>query len=119
MKGFPSGVVCGDAEIIIAAYGTMGRVGRASVDHLREQGVKAGLVRPVTLWPFPYEVISRFAEKGAKFLTVEMSAGQMMEDVRLAVQDDSRVSFYGRTGGGVPSEEEIVSEAKRIQQGDE
>ncbi len=103
-----------DAEIIIVAYGTMGRFGRASVDRLREQGVKAGLVRPITLWPFPHKVISRLAAKSAKFLTVEMSAGQMVEDVRLAVQDDSRVSFYGRMGGGVPSEEEIVGEVRRI-----
>lgn len=103
-----------DADIVFVAYGTVARIARGCVDSLREKGVKAGLVRPITLWPFPYGAISSIAEKGALFLTVEMSAGQMVEDVRLAVQDDSRVYFYGRTGGGVPSEKEILAEAKKI-----
>ncbi len=105
-----------DADIVIVAYGTIGRMSRSSVDILRESGIKAGLFRPMTLWPFPCVPIGKIAEKGAKFLTVEMSAGQMVEDVRLAVQDDSRVSFFGRTGGGVPSEEEIAERAKKIQE---
>jgi 2-oxoglutarate ferredoxin oxidoreductase subunit alpha len=98
----------GDAETIIVAYGTVSRIARACVENLRAVGTKIGLIRPITLWPFPYEEISRAAKKGCKFLVVEMNAGQMVEDVRLAVQDDSRVVFYGRTGGGIPSEEEIM-----------
>ncbi|MFH1305917.1 MAG: 3-methyl-2-oxobutanoate dehydrogenase subunit VorB [Candidatus Omnitrophota bacterium] len=100
-----------NAEVIIVAYGTPGRMARACVDRLAEKGVKAGLIRPITLWPFPHETLRRSAQGATKFLVVEMSAGQMVEDVRLAVQDDSRVSFYGRAGGGVPAEEEIIRRA--------
>ena len=103
-----------DAEIIITAYGLVARIAKTCVDNLRENGIKAGLCRPITLWPFPYKEISCLAKKGAKFLTVEMSAGQMVEDVTLAVEDSSRVAFYGRTGGGVPTEEEIASEVKKL-----
>jgi 2-oxoglutarate ferredoxin oxidoreductase subunit alpha len=103
-----------DAGIIIIAYGTIGRIARACVDILEKEKIKAGLVRPITLWPFPYAEISRLADKGTKFLVVEMSAGQMVEDVRLAVQDDERVHFHGRTGGGVPTEEEIIGEIRKI-----
>ncbi len=103
-----------DAEIIIVAYGSMGRVSRACVDTLRGNGVKVGLIRPISLWPYPYSTIREAAEKDIKFLVVEMSAGQMVEDVRLAVQDDSRVSFYGRMGGGIPSEEEIIKQVEDI-----
>jgi len=102
------------ADVVIVAYGTVGRIARGCVDRLAGQGVKAGLLRPITLWPFPYDRLRELAAKGSRFLTVEMSSGQMVEDVRLAVQDDSRVSFYGRMAGGVPSEEEIIREAGRI-----
>lgn len=100
-----------DADIILVAYGSISRIARASVDTLRSEGIKAGLIRPISLWPYPYEAIEKHAKKGKKFLVVEMSAGQMVEDVRLAVQNDERVSFYGRTGGGVPQQEEIVKKA--------
>ena len=96
-----------DAERVIVAYGSVSRIGRSVVDELRAQGEKIGLARPRLLWPFPYEEIKRLSAKGVKFLTVEMSAGQMVEDVRLAVQDDKRVSFHGRMGGGIPEEEKI------------
>jgi len=98
-----------DAEQVIVAYGATSRIGRSCVDRLRGEGIKVGLVRPVTLWPFPYDEIRSLADKNASFLVVEMSAGQMVEDVRLAVQDDKRVSFYGRMGGGIPMEEDIMS----------
>ncbi|MFQ5952299.1 MAG: 3-methyl-2-oxobutanoate dehydrogenase subunit VorB [Candidatus Omnitrophota bacterium] len=103
-----------DADIIIVAYGTVSRVARACVDRLRGNGKRIGLIRPITLWPFPYKEIAKAAKKGCKFLVVEMSAGQMVEDVRLAVQDDTRVSFYGRTGGAIPGEEEVIKEIKKI-----
>ncbi|MFH1594469.1 MAG: 3-methyl-2-oxobutanoate dehydrogenase subunit VorB [Candidatus Omnitrophota bacterium] len=97
-----------DAKMIIVAYGTSSRIARACVDTLRECKIKVGLFRPISLWPFPYGELRAISKDGTKFLVVEMSAGQMVEDVRLAVQDDDRVSFYGRTGGGIPNEEEIV-----------
>ncbi|UCD55717.1 MAG: 3-methyl-2-oxobutanoate dehydrogenase subunit beta, partial [Candidatus Omnitrophota bacterium] len=103
-----------DAEIIIVAYGTSSRISRACVDRLRKDGIKAGLFRPISLWPFPYNAL-RLQDKGkTKFLVVEMSAGQMLEDVKLAVQDDKRIYFYGRMGGGVPGEEEIIEKALKI-----
>ncbi|MFH1798901.1 MAG: 3-methyl-2-oxobutanoate dehydrogenase subunit VorB [Candidatus Omnitrophota bacterium] len=99
-----------DADIILIAYGILSRIARSSVNALRNKGVKAGLLRPITLWPFPYKEISSCAVKGVKFLTIEMSSGQMVEDVRLAVQDDSRVYFSGRTGGGIQTEEDIIKQ---------
>jgi len=100
-----------DAEIIIVAYGTSSRISRASVNSLRKNKVKAGLFRPISLWPFPYHALKSQDKGKTKFLVVEMSAGQMVEDVRLAIQDDKRIYFYGRTGGGVPTEEEIIEKA--------
>lgn len=97
-----------DAEIVIVAYGTSSRISRAVVDSLRKKKIKAGLFRPMSLWPFPYKELKSCDNGKTKFLVVEMSAGQMLEDVRLAIQDDKRVDFYGRTGGGVPTEEEIL-----------
>lgn len=103
-----------DADIIIVAYGTISRIAKSCVDHLGGRDIKVGLIRPITLWPFPYAEISKHAKRGAKFLVAEMSAGQMIEDVRLAVQDDSRVAFSGRTGGGVHTEEEIITAIEKL-----
>ena len=103
-----------DANVIIIAYGTTSRISRSCVDKLRERKIKAGLFRPISLWPFPYNALRSLAKSGTKFLTVEMSAGQMVEDVRMAVSDDKRVHFYGRTGGGVPGEEEIIEKTLSI-----
>lgn len=100
-----------NAKIIIVAYGTSSRIGRASVDSLRKRGIEAGLFRPISLWPFPYEALKKLDKGNTKFLTVEMSRGQMLEDVKLAIEDKSRVHFYGRTGGGIPAEEAIVKKA--------
>jgi len=103
-----------NSEIVFVAYGMTSRICDACIDMLAEEGIKAGCVRPITLWPFPYEEISSIArnDKNKNFIVVEMSAGQMVEDVRLAVQDDKRVRFVGRMGGGVPTEEEIIIAVK-------
>lgn len=101
-----------DAAKIIVAYGSPGRIARSCVDTMRDDGDAIGLVRLKTLWPFPYAEIRKLAERGCEFLVVEMSAGQMVEDVRLAVQDDNKVSFYGRMGGGIPEEEVIIKKLK-------
>jgi len=102
------------ADLIIVAYGTSGRISKACVDKLRKDNITAGLLRPISLWPFPYEAIKSLDNGKTRFLVVEMSAGQMVEDVRLAIQDDKRVFFYGRTGGGIPGEEEVIEEARKI-----
>lgn len=99
-----------DAKVVVVSYGIASRISRACVDKLRKKGIKAGLFRPITLWPFPYSVLRSLRGDKMKFLVVEMSAGQMIDDVRLAVHDDDNVHFYGRMGGGVPSEEEITEQ---------
>ena len=97
-----------DSEIVIVAYGSVARIARASMTMARQKGLKVGLIRPITLWPFPDKLIESAAVSAKKFLVVEMSAGQMVEDVRLAVNGKVPVEFYGRMGGGIPSEEEIL-----------
>ncbi|MDD5438702.1 MAG: 3-methyl-2-oxobutanoate dehydrogenase subunit VorB [Candidatus Omnitrophica bacterium] len=103
----------GGARLIFVAYGTSARICRAVVDKLRQEGVKAGLFRPVSLWPFPYKKLKGLDKGTTVFFDVEMSAGQMLYDVRLAVADDSRVLFHGRMGGGVPEEADIINIAKK------
>lgn len=103
-----------DAEIVIAAYGTVARIAKTAIKILREGGIKVGLLRPISLYPFPYQVFSEMAERVKDILVVEMSMGQMIQDVKLAVCDESQVHFYGRVGGVVPSFDEIAAEVKRI-----
>ena len=104
-----------DAEIILVAYGTPARIAMSAARQLREQGIKAGVVRPITLWPFPHARIRELAEGCAKvFLTVEMSQGQMVEDVQMAVGERKPVKFYGRCGGVVPTVSEVRLAAEEI-----
>ncbi|MCL2538857.1 MAG: 3-methyl-2-oxobutanoate dehydrogenase subunit VorB [Oscillospiraceae bacterium] len=108
-----------DATIGVVAYGAAARVAGTAVDMARERGIRAGLMRPITLWPFPSAKIAECAAKGMKkILTVEMSDGQMVDDVRLAINGSIPVSFYGRTGGVVPTPLEIVSELEKCAGGD-
>lgn len=103
-----------DAEVIIAAYGTVARIAKTAIKVLRERGIKAGIVRPITVFPFPYETFRKAAESVNKILVVEMSLGQMVEDVKLGVCDKAQVRFHGRTGGVVPSYDDIVLETQRF-----
>ncbi len=102
-----------DADVIIAAYGTIARVAMSAIEAARAKGIKAGLIRPITLWPFPTDVFAKRAETAACFLSVEMSMGQMVEDVRLSVNGEKPVYFYGRTGGMVPEQDAIVAEIEK------
>ncbi len=102
-----------DADVIIAAYGTIARVAMSAVEAARAKGIKAGLIRPITLWPFPEKVFAKRAETAKCFLSVEMSMGQMVEDVRLSVNGKKPVYFYGRTGGMVPEQDAIVAEIEK------
>jgi 2-oxoglutarate ferredoxin oxidoreductase subunit alpha len=106
-----------DAEIVLVAYGTMGRICRTVVRRARREGIRAGLFRPISLWPFPYEPLRKLAERVPVLLTVELSAGQMWEDVRLAVEGRARTPFYGELGGVVPTPDEILSEVRRYVRG--
>ena len=103
-----------DAEYVIAAYGTTARIALTAIRQARAQGVKAGLIRPITLWPFSSEVFARAAQKAKKFLTVEMSLGQMVDDVRIAVNGARPVEFYGRTGGVIPGVGEITRQILKL-----
>ena len=103
-----------DAEIVVVAYGVAARIVRSAVNKARDECIKAGLIRPITLWPFPTEQISKAADELRIFLTVEMSCGQMVEDVKLAVAGKAPVLFYGRPGGGVPTVEEILERIKEL-----
>jgi pyruvate/2-oxoacid:ferredoxin oxidoreductase alpha subunit len=105
---------CDDAEIILIGYGIVSRVLKSAVDALRADGIKACLLRPITLFPFPEKEINDFALKKIKILVVELSNGQMVDDVRLAAKDKVPVTFYGRMGGVVPDIDEIIREVKKI-----
>ncbi len=106
-----------DADYVIAAYGTIARVAKTAILALREEGIKVGLIRPITLWPFPTAAFKKAAETAKGFLTVEMSMGQMVEDVRLAVNGKKPVEFFGRTGGIVPSPDEICDAIRAMKEG--
>jgi 2-oxoglutarate/2-oxoacid ferredoxin oxidoreductase subunit alpha len=102
-----------DATIIIVAYGTVARIARTTVKMARSEGIKLGLVQPITLWPFPYAALRALSGRVSTILTVELSAGQMVEDVRLAVGDRAKTPFYGVLGGLVPTPKDILREVKR------
>ena len=97
---------------VICAYGTVARICKTAIRDLRKQGMKVGLFRPITAWPFPVEALERVVAPTKLFFAVEMSMGQMVEDVRLVVGGRKPVKFYGRTGGIVPTVEEIVAQVK-------
>jgi 2-oxoglutarate/2-oxoacid ferredoxin oxidoreductase subunit alpha len=103
-----------DAEILVVAYGLVARIAHKAVETAREEGMKVGLLRPITVYPFPYAPIRSIAERVGAVLTVEMNAGQMVEDVRLAVEGRAPVSFYGRMGGIIPAPDEIVRELRAL-----
>ncbi len=103
-----------DADIITVAYGASARVTRSAVNMAREKGIKVGMIRPITLWPFPEKTISATADKVNKMLVVEMSMGQMVEDVKLAVNGKCDVEFYGRTGGIIPKPREVFEQIELL-----
>lgn len=99
---------CDDAEYLFVAYGSSARICQKSMKLLREKGVKIGLLRPITLFPYPSEAIAKLTGKLKGILTVELNSGQMVEDVRLAVNGKVPVEFYGRFGGAIPSPEDVI-----------
>lgn len=105
---------CDDADLIIVAYGTCSRVSGAAMRIARDKGLKVGLLRPITLWPFPTDVFSELSKKTENFLVVEMSCGQMIDDVKLATECRSKIHFHGRPGGGVPTPPEIYDKIKNV-----
>ena len=108
-----------DAEYIITAFGTVSRIARSAVDELREMGIKAGLFRPITVWPFPYEHLKAAAERECvkALLDVEANEGQMLEDVKLAVNGAKHVDFFGHCGSLMPTTEEIKAKILEMKEG--
>ena len=105
---------CDDADYLLVAYGSSARICQKSVQLLRAKGIKAGLLRPITLFPFPTKEINALADRVKGILSVEMSAGQMVEDVRLAVNGKRKVEHYGRFGGMIHSPEEVVEAVETL-----
>ena len=103
-----------DCDILLCAYGATARVVKSAVNSARELGIKAGMFRPKTLWPFPVKEINAAAEKASVILDVEMSMGQMIDDVKLAINCSKPVEFFGRTGGVIPTPAEILEEIKKL-----
>ncbi|XMB67432.1 3-methyl-2-oxobutanoate dehydrogenase subunit VorB [Mycoplasmatota bacterium zrk1] len=101
-----------DAEIVIVAYGTSSRICRSAMEILKEEGIKVGMIRPITLWPFPEKAFVEIPESVKGLLTVEMSMGQMIDDVKISNNGKLPVGFYGRCGGVIPEPEEIVNALK-------
>jgi len=103
-----------DAEIVLIAYGVAARIVQAAVRCARQEGIRAGWIRPITLWPFPVRPISDAAESLRVFLVVELSCGQMVEDVKLAVSGRSPVFLHGRSGGGIPAVEDVLDLIRKL-----
>ena len=103
-----------DADLVIVAYGTAARVARTAIERARAKGIRVGLFRPITLWPFPSHELARLSKHVGGILTVELSSGQMVEDVRLAVEGRCPVAFHGRMGGLVPTPDEVLGALKAL-----
>jgi 2-oxoglutarate/2-oxoacid ferredoxin oxidoreductase subunit alpha len=103
-----------DADIVIVAYGTAARIAKGAIKRLRDQGMKIGLFRPITLWPFPELKLRALSAKIKNYLVFEMSTGQMLEDVRLALQGYANIEFHGRPGGAVPTPAELANVVAKI-----
>lgn len=109
---------CDDAELVVTAYGASARVAKSAVMTARKQGLKVGLFRPKTLWPFPKKELNQAIAHASQLLCVEMSMGQMIDDVRLAINCSRPVAFFGRTGGVIPTPAELLAEIKKLMGGE-
>ncbi len=105
---------CDEADVVIVAYGTTARIARSAIEKCRRLGLRVGLLRPITLYPFPYAAFAPVVRRARALLVVEMSMGQMLDDVKIAVAGRRPISFYGRTGGIVPTAAEIVKQVQAL-----
>ena len=106
-------IECEDADYIIVAFGSLARICLKAQEMAREEGIKVGILRPITLWPFPSDIIAEYAKRVKGIISIELNAGQMVEDIRLAVNGTIDVKFYGRLGGIVPTPDEILDVIKK------
>ncbi len=109
--------LCDDAEIVITAFGATSRIVKSAVNKARAEGIKVGMFRPITLWPFPKAQLLDACKNAKNVLSVEMNMGQMVDDVKLALDCKIPVSFYGRTGGVIPTPNEVLAEIKKLNGG--
>lgn len=103
-----------DAQIVVVAYGASSRVAHSAVDAARAEGIKVGMLRPITLWPYPEKPLKKLAEKADKFLCVEMSMGQMVDDLKLAIECKKPVELLSHTGGIIPTPDEVLKKIKAM-----
>ena len=103
-----------DADIVLVAYGITSRICKSAVAAARAAGIKVGLLRPITLWPYPSGALAKLADTVKHFLVVELNMGQMVDDVKLSIECRRPVSFFGRTGGMLPTPDDVVEEIKKI-----
>lgn len=108
------GFMLDDAEIVVVAFGASSRISHTAVVKAREAGIKAGLLRPITLWPYPAAALQATLSHAKAFLSVEMNEGQMIEDVRLSIHDQRPVEFFGRTGGMIPTPAEVLGAIQKL-----
>ena len=106
-----------DADIVIVSYGITSRICKSAIEMARAEGIKVGLVRPITLWPYPKAALKKAAETAKHFLVVELNMGQMVDDVKVATECRRPVSFFGRTGGMLPTAEDVLAEIRKINGG--
>ena len=106
-----------DLDVLIVAYGTMARICKTAADEVKREKIKVGVFRPITLWPYPYEALAKEAKKAKQILVVEMSTGQMVDDVKLAVLGTKPIDFYGETGGVVPSPDNVADKLRELVKG--
>lgn len=102
------------AEVVISAYGTISRIAKSAIEELEKEGYKVGLIRPISIWPYPYKAFDEIDSTTKHILVCEMNAGQMIDDVKIASAGRWPVSFYGRTGGAIPATKEIVDAVKEL-----
>ena len=103
-----------DAKLIVVAFGIAARIAKGAIKTVRSTGLKVGLLRPITLWPFPVEKVQELTKKVKHYLVFEMNMGQMIEDVQLSLEGKSDVSFYGRPGGVIPTPSEVARVISRL-----
>ena len=107
-----------NCEVLFVAYGTPSRIARAAIRQLEKEGIKAGMIRPITLWPFPQKAMAAAADKVKGFISVELSMGQMIEDIRLYTQCKKPVGLCNRCGGMIPSPDEVLESIRKAQKGE-
>ncbi len=104
-----------DAELVVVAFGIASRISKSAIDRAREKGIKVGLFRPITLWPFPMKQLNELSKRVHKLLSVELNTGQMIEDIRIAVGDNAQIFFYGRPpgAGSLPYPEDVLQQIEK------